>query len=79
MIDFFPACIFVFLSFRDCLHTPLTKYHAGIGDQMGALFADSLRGLPLVKTINIADNNLTDVGLGPLLRAMVTIATLEVQ
>ena len=38
---------------------------------MAILFAEAIVDIPYIESINIADNNLTDKGLGPLLNAVV--------
>lgn len=40
---------------------------------MASILADSLKGLPFLQSINVADNNLTDDGLGPILEAIVQV------
>ena len=57
--------------------TEINLKNLGIGDQMAKIFADCLEGLPMVKSVNISDNNLTDEGLAPLFKAMMSIPTLE--
>jgi hypothetical protein len=42
----------------------LDLQHHGIGDVRAKLLAESLRGLPYIQAINIADNRLTDEGMG---------------
>jgi hypothetical protein len=42
----------------------------GIGDELAVLFAASLGTLPLLERLSIADNNLTDVGLVPIVKAL---------
>eukprot|EP01032_Pedospumella_encystans_P009853 gene9853-11567_t len=49
----------------------LSLQHHGIGDTMAILFAEAIVDIPYIESINIADNNLTDKGLGPLLNAVV--------
>lgn len=41
-----------------------------IGDAMAIILAKSLDNLPLVESINIADNNLTDPGLAAIIKAL---------
>ena len=53
--------------------TSLMLAHMCIGDKMAILLAESLRELPHIQAVDISDNNLTDVGLAPLLLAMVQI------
>lgn len=47
--------------------------YSGMGDDMAVMLAESLRDLPYVQSINLADNNLTDMGLAPILEAITTI------
>ena len=48
----------------------LNLQHMGMGDDMGLLFAMSLPDLPMVRVINLTDNNLTDLSLGGILDAV---------
>ena len=48
----------------------------GIGNHMARLFAESLNRLPNIHSMNIADNNLSDEGLSPILTALIKIPTL---
>lgn len=57
--------------------TQINLKNLGIGDQMAKIFAGCLEGLPMVKSVDISDNNLTDDGLAPLFKAMMSIPTLE--
>jgi hypothetical protein len=41
-----------------------------IGDTMARILASALDGLPLVTEVNIAENNLTDIGLHAILKAL---------
>jgi hypothetical protein len=54
----------------------LNLQHHGMGDQLAALLADSLDALPFIEALNIADNMLTDDGMGPILSAIVHIPSL---
>jgi Ca2+-binding EF-hand superfamily protein len=54
----------------------LNLQHLGIGDEMGLIFAQSLQDLPIVRTINLADNNLTDQSLGMILEAITALPDL---
>jgi hypothetical protein len=54
----------------------LNLQHLGMGDEMGAIFAQSLQDLPIVRTINLADNNLTDRSLGVILEAITALPDL---
>jgi len=51
----------------------LNLQHQGMGDELGILFAESLRDLPCVNSINLADNNLSDISVGPLLNAIIAL------
>jgi len=55
----------------------LNLEHHGLGDKFGLLFAQSFASLPVVRVLNIADNRLTDVSLGPLMQAVRQSRTLE--
>jgi hypothetical protein len=54
----------------------LNLQHHGMGDKLAALLADSLDQLPYIEAINIADNMLTDDGMGPIILAAVNIPSL---
>ena len=47
-----------------------------MGDQMARILADSLADLPYLQSVNIADNRLTDHGMGPIINAAVRIPSL---
>jgi len=47
-----------------------------MGDTMAILFAQAIVNIPYIESINIADNNLTDKGLGPLLESVVHMSDL---
>jgi hypothetical protein len=49
----------------------LNLQHHGMGDDMAILFAEAIVEVPYIESINIADNNLTDVGLGPIINAVI--------
>ena len=51
----------------------LDLHHQGIGDKMAIVLAESLRNLPYIQSINLADNNLTDLGMSPILHAILPI------
>lgn len=38
---------------------------------MAILFAEAIINIPYIEAINIADNNLTDAGLGPVINAII--------
>ena len=46
--------------------------HEGMGDELAVLLAGGLNAMPSIQIINIADNNLTDRSLKPLLDAIVS-------
>lgn len=62
------------LILRKRVSADLSLQHQGMGDELGVLFAESLRELPYVHSINIADNNLTDVSIGPILRSIISMS-----
>lgn len=62
------------LILRKRISSELNLQHQGMGDTLGLLFADSLKELPYVQSINISDNNLTDVSIGPILRSIISMA-----
>ena len=62
------------LILRKRISSDLNLQHQGMGDTLGVLFADSLKELPYVHSINIADNNLTDVSIGPILRSIILMS-----
>ena len=43
---------------------------------MAVLFAESISDIPFIESINISDNNLTDLGLGPMLNSIIRIKSL---
>jgi hypothetical protein len=47
-----------------------------MGDKMGVIFAQSLKELPFVHTLDLTDNNLSDVGLYPIINAVVSLSSL---
>jgi Ran GTPase-activating protein (RanGAP) involved in mRNA processing and transport len=53
----------------------LNLQHLGMGDSLGTLFAEALRDLPYVDSINISDNNLCDKSLGPIITAIINLPT----
>jgi Ran GTPase-activating protein (RanGAP) involved in mRNA processing and transport len=59
------------LVLRKNMSKKLNLQHHGIGDRMAALLAESLKDLPFIEVINIADNMLTDDGMGPIIHAAV--------
>jgi Ran GTPase-activating protein (RanGAP) involved in mRNA processing and transport len=59
------------LVLRKNMSKKLNLQHHGIGDRLAALLAESLKDLPYIEVINIADNMLTDDGMGPIIHAAV--------
>jgi hypothetical protein len=57
--------------------TKLDLKHQGMNDSLAKAFAKSLQSLPDVDSINIADNRLTDIGLTPILQAILDLSTLK--
>lgn len=47
--------------------------HLGMGNRRAILLAQALRSLPFVQSLNVADNMLTDDGLGPIILSAVNI------
>ena len=47
-----------------------------MGDKMGIIFAQSLKELPFVHTLDLTDNNLTDVGLYPIIMSVISLPNL---
>ena len=64
------------LILRKRVSSELNLQHQGMGDSLGLLFAESLRELPYVQSINISDNNLTDISIGPILRSIILMANI---
>jgi hypothetical protein len=64
------------LILRKNLSKRLELQHQGMGDKMAISLAESLRDLPFIESINIADNMLTDIGMGPVILAAVHIPSL---
>lgn len=50
--------------------------HQGMGDKMAMVLSESLRCLPYVQSIHLADNNLTDAGMVPILENILSISNL---
>ena len=42
----------------------------GLGDTVAGLLSESLTSIPLLKELHLADNNLTDKGLVPILQKL---------
>jgi len=57
------------LVMRKLFNTKINLSHFGIGDARGCAFAECLVTLPSIESINLCDNNLTDVSLYPLINA----------
>jgi hypothetical protein len=55
------------LMLRAKVSSVLFLEHHGMGDGLALLLAPALAAMPLVSGVNIADNNLTDVGLEPII------------
>jgi hypothetical protein len=64
------------LMLRKAMSKQLNLQHHGMGDEMGKILADCIQGLPHIQSINIADNMLTDIGMGPIILAAVGIPSL---
>jgi len=58
---------------RKTMTKRLELQHYGMGDKMAAILAESIAELPHLQSINIADNGLTDDGMGPIILAAVQI------
>ena len=56
---------------RSKLSNELLLDHQGMGDRLGAFLAAGLDDLPSIQRLSIADNNLTDAGLKPLIDSIV--------
>jgi Ran GTPase-activating protein (RanGAP) involved in mRNA processing and transport len=82
-ISFILFILLIYIFFRASLvvRNHLTKNlnlsRMGIGNKLGSLLADSLRDLPMVHSINVSDNNLTDEGLAPLLEAVIVVPNIR--
>lgn len=61
------------LLLRKNISKQLNLQHLGIGNQRARLLADAINALPFVQSINIADNMLSDEGMGPIILAAVNI------
>jgi Ran GTPase-activating protein (RanGAP) involved in mRNA processing and transport len=61
------------LILRKNVSTVLNLQHHGMGDQHGVIFAEALRDLPMIHTINLSDNNLTDISLSPIIESIIAI------
>lgn len=55
---------------RKALSTVVDLAHYCMGDVLGCALADSIAALPSIESINLRENNLTDVALEPLLLAL---------
>jgi len=51
----------------------LSLQHYAMGDKMGIVLAESISGLPYIQSVNIADNQLTDESLGPIIKAIMSV------
>lgn len=65
------------LIIRKNLTTTLSIASFGIGNDMAILLAASIANLPLLEGLSVADNNLTDVGLVPIVKALINCANLQ--
>jgi hypothetical protein len=65
------------LIIRRGVATTLSIASFGIGNELALLLAASLPTLPLLEGLNIADNNLTDVGLVPIVKALTNCVHLQ--
>lgn len=65
------------LIIRKELTTTLSIASFGIGNDMAILLAASIANLPLLEGLSVADNNLTDVGLVPIVKALIKCPTLR--
>ena len=54
----------------------LKMQHLGMGDRMGVVLAESIRDLPFIESINLSDNNLTDLSLSKIINSIITIGSL---
>ena len=61
------------LILRKTLTKEMNLQHYSMGDDMGKLLASSLQELPFIQSINLSNNKLTDVSLGPILKAIMEI------
>jgi hypothetical protein len=58
--------------------THLALSHMRIGDKVAALFASPLKEFDNIESIDMNDNKLTDVSLGPLVTALAQVSNLQV-
>lgn len=56
----------------------LNVAHMSIGNQTAILLAEALDKMPYLQALNLADNNLDDVGLSAIIRSIAKHSTLEV-
>lgn len=56
--------------------TELALAHYGIGDEMGKILAECIHELPLIESIDLSDNSLTDASLKYLVDSMTRIPSL---
>lgn len=50
--------------------------HHGIGDKMGKILSECMLELPYLQAILLADNNLTDASLGPIVQSLVKMKSI---
>lgn len=55
---------------RSKVSTELLLDHQGMGDRLGILLASGLNDMPFVETLSLAENNLTDISLQPLIESI---------
>jgi hypothetical protein len=65
------------LIIRRGVATTLSIASFGIGNDLAVLLAASLPTLPMLEGLNISDNNLTDVGLVPIVKALTNCVHLQ--
>jgi hypothetical protein len=64
------------LILRKRINSELKLEHLGMGDKMGVVFADALRDMSYVHSINLDDNNLTDTSLSAIIAAITQMSCL---
>src|SRR5688572_17514054 len=64
------------LLIRKKLTRELHLQHYGMGDTMAVRLSESLKLLPFVNHVNLADNNLTDTGLKPIIESILQMQNL---
>lgn len=61
---------------RKNLSKRLELQHHGMGDDMGLVLSTALGDMPFMDSINLADNNLTDISLHPIIVAIASVPSL---